>query len=543
MMNNQKILVANGYIAIPANNGVVGKPITQDISLVTTIVSNMAYYGFVPSMQSLEAMENLTKDELVSFWNSTEDTLKELSGASKNMDNFVVYKNFPKEVLEKSQADYWMAQILMYWGLPNEIFAQNEQAREPLLEKLKLKVLALAPANPLEKIFSNLKANSARWSDMQNEHAKYLVGSMKVKSLNVDEFSLKENGIVLANEMLKSAIHEELQQTALSLALKKKGIVSKPVVLKEIVDLQMSNATDVLRLAAAMSEGDVSLREKVRFKKFKRNERKFLLEILENTKNLVEDCTLRPEVWKKLLACLHPGDYKFTNVQKAYDILYRDDFVTFNGKVDAGVKQKDNSALKLLQTRPGEFVRKLHHMYGLFGMDAINAFVPVIEKLKTIQLLKLDSYVLTINNRTQLIYPPKGNWSKAQFAENKKPQLSLDAISVLRSAISAELGKRLDAKFPEGVDLDLNVDNIKLQTNNQKLANYGRGTVFSIPENMKFIRTASYWAKQGNTNTWFDNGWNFFDSNWNPVFNCCWNSTYHNNLGAVFLAIQQTLRI
>jgi hypothetical protein len=533
MMNNQTILVANNYISIPKPAVSAGSAIAQDISLVTTIVSNMAYYGFVPSMEAVEALQKLTKDELAQFWKSTEVTLKELTGASKNMDEFVVYKNFPKEVLEKSQAEYWMAQILMYWGLPNEIFTQKAEDREPMLEKMKLKVLALAKDNALEKILSNLKSNTARWSDMQTDHAKYLVGALKVKTVNVDEFTFKENGIVLANQMLKAAMPMELPDTTLAAALKK-VVTAKSPVLKEIVDVQMSNATDVLRLAAAMSEADVSLREKVRFKKFKRNERKFLLEMLENTKNLVEDCTLRPEVWKKLLAGLHPGDYKFEKVQKAYDILYRDDFTTFNGQVDANVKKLDVSALKLLQTRPGEFVRKLHHMYSLYEMKAVEAFIPVIEKLKTIQLLKLDSYILTVNTRGQFIYPPRGNWTKAQFAMNKKKPFSAEAVSALHEAISAELGKRLNAKFPNGVDLDLNVDNIKLQTNDQKLASYGRGTVFSIPENMKFIRTASYWAQQGYGNTWFDNGWNLFDSNWNSVFTCCWNSTHHQEMGAVF---------
>jgi len=533
MMNNQKVLVANNYVAIP-NSANVDATITQDISLVTTIVSNMAYYGFIPSMEAVEALQKLSKDELAKFWKSTEATLKELTGASKNMEQFVVYKNFPKEVLEKSQAEYWMAQILMYWGLPNELFTQKEEAREPMLEKMKLKVLALAKDNTLEKILTSLKSNTARWSDMQTDHAKYLVGALKVKTVNVDQFVFKENGIVLANQMLKSAIPVELPNTVMSTALKSKGIAPKSLVLKDIVDVQMSNATDVLRLAAAMSEGDVSLREKVRFKKFKRNERKFLLEMLENTKNLVEDCTLRPEVWKKLLAGLHPGDYKFEKVQKAYDIIYRDDFTTFNGQVDANVKKLDVSALKLLQSRPGDFVRKLHHMYSLYEMKAIEVFLPVIEKLKTIQLLKLDSYILTVNTRAQLIYPPRGNWTKAQIAQNTKKQFSSDAVSVLHNAISVELGKRLNEKFPQGIDLDLNVDNIKLQTNDQKLASYGRGTVFSIPENMKFIRTASYWAQKGYGNTWFDNGWNFFDSNWNTAFTCCWNSTHHQDKGAVF---------
>ena len=533
MLNkNQKILVANNFIAIPVAQE--SKGTSTDISLVATIVSNMAYYGYVLSKEAFEAIQKLPKDKIIDFWIDAEKALKEITGASKKMDQFVVYKNFPKEVLEKSQAEYWFAQILMYWGLPNELFAQKEEVREPMLEKIKLKVLALAPSDVFMQIFASLKKNTARWNDMQKEHAQYLLDSLKVKSFDVDEFSFKENGIVLAKHMLDGVINVQLPQTALSQALQKKGMKLSKVAIKESVDINISNATDVLRLAAAMSEGDVSLREKIRFKKFKRSERKFLLELLENSKNLNDDCALRPEVFKKLFAALHPGDYKFAKVQSAYDTLYRDVYVTFNSKVDAHLKNNDVEALRLLESRPGEFVRKLHHMYSLYDMEAIRSFSKVINKLKTAQLLKLDGYIMTINSRNQLIYPPQGNWTKAQIAANSKKQFSVEAVSELHKAISAELASRLNEKFPQGVDLDMDVDSIKLQTNDQKLAAYGRGTVFSIPENMKFVRTASYWAHKAGHSTWFDNGWNFFNNKWENIFTCCWNSTNTHSQGVVF---------
>ena len=181
MLNkNQKILVSNNFIAI---SSATAEKKTQDISTVATVLSNMAYYGYVPSMEAVEALKGLDKVELIDFWLDTEKAMKELTGADKNMGDFVVYKNFPKEVLDKSQAEYWFAQILMYWGFPNEIFTQSSEKRDPIFEKVKLKVLALAPVDVLSQIFNSLKNNPSRWTDMQTEHAKYLLGSLKLKSL------------------------------------------------------------------------------------------------------------------------------------------------------------------------------------------------------------------------------------------------------------------------------------------------------------------------------------------------------------------------
>jgi hypothetical protein len=83
--------------------------------------------------------------------------------------------------------------------------------------------------------------------------------------------------------------------------------------------------------------------------------------------------------------------------------------------------------------------------------------------------------------------------------------------------------------FPEGIALDMRVDDVKLQGNDQKLAEYGRGTAFDIPQNITFIRSASYWACQRRGVVWFDNGWNFFDENWKEKGACAWNDQLHSS--------------
>lgn len=514
-MNNTNLLVDNYFIAVPKSNSNAnfGNNLTQEekekhISYIGTLMSNFAYYGYVPSINVYEALNQLSVKELTSFWKDVEPILKSVTAADKKMDKFVVYKNFPKEVLEMSEAQYWVKQIFIYFGVPTELVTEDKKHRTPLKEQHNLKVLSLADDLTLNNIFSSLVQNSARWSDKQQTYAKELLFKNNIKYLDMDLFSFKENGVFLINEALKAKI--------------------------EGLSINISNATDVLRLASAMSEGDVSLREKTKFKKFKRSERKFLLEKLNNSNNLVEDFGLRKEVFKRLLAGLHPGDYNFENVNKAYDALYKGDIKTVNSDIESKIEAKDSTVLSVIKSRPGDFVRRFHKLYELFGQETVKAFEEVLPQLKTIQLLKLDNYLMTINERNQLIYPPRGNWTKAQFVANQKEKIAAQDLSILHGKISTEIGMRLEKHFPEGVDLDMNIDKVKLQTNDQKLATYGRGTEFDIPDNMNYIRTASYWENKGYGTNWFDNGWNFFDQNWQPVGTCCWNHTHEMGDAAVF---------
>lgn len=509
-MNNAQILLNNNFVAI--NSGIVNPLNPKTLSVeVGTIVSNLAYYGYVPSLELLEKFQSLNQQDLASFWKNFEKEVKAITGDDKKMDDFVVYKNFPSEVLKKSESEYWISQILMYWGLPNEIFTEEVKDRPQLSENTNLKVLHLAKENTLQEIFYNLVASPARWTDNQRESVLHLFSQVEDKSINIDSAKFKENIVSLAAKAIETLPVEQYAST-----------------------ITASNATDVLRLAASMSDSDVSLRNHVHFKNFKRSERRFLLSLLENSNNLMEDVAARPGNFKKFLKALHPGDYKFAKVSEVYNKLYNNNYETFFSLVVKNTKEKNVEALDMLKSRPGEFFRKFHHMYSVYGARAVDAFVDIVPQLSNLQLLKMSKYLETINDRKKLMFAPKGNWNVVKVEDNNKVHFVEKYKVAVLNAINDELITRLANQVPEGVALDNKTRDIKLQTNDQELASYGRGTSFDIPDDVKFIRSASYWAIKSQGYVWFDNSWNFFDENWKSKDTCCWSSYQAADGGAIF---------
>src|SRR5690606_5969039 len=128
----KSILLQNGLVEANYESGrtQLGRQI------LGTILSNISYYGYVPNKELYERISFFTVDGLEKFWSDLEHVLREVSGASKEMGEHVVYKNCPTEVLEMDQAEYWFKQILMYLGVPSELCAEEEKPRETLLENL-----------------------------------------------------------------------------------------------------------------------------------------------------------------------------------------------------------------------------------------------------------------------------------------------------------------------------------------------------------------------------------------------------------------------
>lgn len=493
MLNVTNILLRNNMVAIPSDNGEVGS------DAMATVMMNLSYYGKSLSVEAYKSLSKLSPSALASWWSDLEVELKSVSGADRNMADFMVYKNFPAEVLSKSEADYWIPQILMYWGFPKELFTEEVKPREKMSEQPKCTVLHLAKKESLKLIFNSLLKEPARWNDPQFADILFLSQSLPC---NVASVGFKENLVKLVS------------------ALMSRG-----------QKIQLSTGTDVLRLMAGLSDGDVSLREKCKFKSFKKPVRRYLLSMLEGCGNLSEDFARRPEVWKKALHNLHPGDFKraYPNVCQAMNGLYHDELTTFNATVENLLRQKDSNVLELLASRPGDFRRRLAHVLDLFGKKAADAFSSddVVGKLTTAQVVSLRSYLETIGARDFRTVPPKGNWSKLKIME-PRPVASKYATSICKA-----LSKTLATRVPKVKVLDPNTHRIKLPSNGEE-GPYARGTTFPIPEGIQFIRTASYWKVKNRGTVWFDNGWNFFDANWQPKHSICWNETHVTNGAAAF---------
>ena len=498
-----EILIRYQLISLPKTT-----QIKANFTSLISVLNNIAYYGYAISQKAYEQLMAVSEDNLINWWQELEKVLKKITGDDKNIADYVVYKNFPNEVLAMSEAQYWKKQILMYWGFPNHYFTQTEVERPKMQENIKFCVLHLATENSLLEIFNHILYLPNRWTEEQWQDIQYLLPEF-IERVEIEKITFKEN----------------LVQVLISC-------------LKKNLTIKVRSATDILRLAIGLSEGDISLATPSKFRTFKRRERKYLLNLLNNTSHLEEDIFRRKNVWKKLMFALHPGDYesRFPRVVEAYHILFNNLPITaFNGQLECFLKKRDKQALQLLKTRPGEFSRRLNHCLRLFEEEAAQVFIEVIPQLKLIQLLKLQSYLETINYRIYRTIAPKGNWTKMQILQVVDDNMIDETIlQQLLSTIAKEIKVRVD-QFAPVVSLQEETKMIKLQTNDSDLTNYGRGTIFPIPNHIKFMRTASYW-RSGKTsyNIWYDNSWNFFDRYWKGLGSCCWTDPYFGVSGAVF---------
>ena len=161
----------------------------------------------------------------------------------------------------------------MYCGFPKEFFTEEVVPRPAMKEAKKAIVLRLAKPNTISQILNSYLASPARWKDIEYLDVLYLANNV-----NFSLITFKENLVRLASHFIQNNIF-----------------------------VKMNSATDVLRLAAGLSDGDISLREDVEFKSFSKPVRRYLLKNLEECKNLSEDFARRPEVWKRLIHQLHPG--------------------------------------------------------------------------------------------------------------------------------------------------------------------------------------------------------------------------------------------
>ncbi|OJJ18770.1 hypothetical protein BKI52_24670 [marine bacterium AO1-C] len=504
-MNTNDILLHHFLVEVP-NANPQALPNANTEQILGTITANLLYYGYVPSQDVLEAIKRLaqtSESELNAWWKSLEKSLKKIKGADKNIGKYIVYQNFPKEVLQMSEAEYWTKQILIYWGI-NPVYLQQAPApRDPMFEKVDFKVLHLARPDALKNVFASLLSKPAAWIEQEKEEVTWFVTQGYTASI---EILFKENLVFAAIAYMQA---NQL--------------------------IQLSTTTDVLRLATGLSGGDISLDTNTRFK-LKRSQRKYILSVLQGVSDLSEGVMRHKNKWIRLFHQLHVGEYvkKYPKIyQVAQALRAGDKLPTFNSKVEAYLAKKDPALLPLLAQRPGEFARRVVHVLTVFGEPALSYFLPVLSKMETIKLLKLKRFLRTYNERDYRIFTPKGSWLKAQVALSDA-KLKEEDLQVIIRAIDQIVQQRVTEKFGNTFYYTADIAHIKLPTNNKDaVSRYPKGTVFQIPQNIQFIRTATYWEETRGI-CWMDNGWNFFDHNWQPYGTCCWNNTHEMGDAAVF---------
>lgn len=193
---------------------------------------------------------------------------------------------------------------------------------------------------------------------------------------------------------------------------------------------RIKTATDVLRLAVALSDGDISLAEPTKFLKFKRSERKWLLSRLEMAANPTEDMLRWQEPWKRLGERLHPGDYanQFPKAYSAFEVIRNDQpYPTFNRKIEKHLLEKNVSGiLDLIGSRPGDLARRLDHLLRLESESGtvIGTFRDVADLVATPVLLQTLTHFRSRSGEHELrSFFPKGDVAKVYATTKKLPAM------------------------------------------------------------------------------------------------------------------------
>ncbi|MFB0843393.1 TerD family protein [Paenibacillus oleatilyticus] len=330
LRRNRKVIVQPGRHALPDK-------------YMATALKNIEYLGFTFSKSLMEVLRTLSIEEFTAFYHQLVADLKSLLGANVNFKP--MYPNFPEQVMLLSQAELYLNAIYHYLTL--ELPEHEAIEIIPLLDQVDLKIIDLGSAEHFDQTIRNLISANGSISEQDKEDIEWVIAACDdLGAVLPNEIPLKENVGFVVGALLK------YNKASL-----------------ELVGKYVKTATDVLRLAVTLSDGDVSLAANTKFRKFKRAERRLLLGLLDRCGNIVEDMLRYKHRWIRLGEILHPAEYKnrYARCQEAFDILRNDKpYETFNGKVELALRRKDTLlAAALLKTRAGEFARRLDHLLRL----------------------------------------------------------------------------------------------------------------------------------------------------------------------------------
>jgi len=399
------------------------------INVLASLQKNLESLGFVLSPDVTERLKALNPIQVDAFYQRLVKDLQALVGARRKFEP--MYPNFPNQVMAMTEAELYFNAIMHYWTLLRPHYTKED--RPPLQEQTKFRFIHLGSRDDFDSIFTLLARSKSPFSPQDKTDVKWFVAQYRdgIHRLLPDQIPSKENLAVIGAELIRNT-------------------ADPGVFLGEHV----RTATDVLRVAVAMSDGDVSLAAACQFGKFHRRERALLLGWIERATNRTEDMMRWKPRWIRLGERLHPGEYaaRFPQTAAAFDVLRNNrPFTTFNGQIEAALSQSNTSAaLDLLDARPGELARRLDHLARI-SRDTLavsSRFAQRAERVSTPVLLQVLTHFRHRGEPAEFrTFFPKGNVGNLFATTSPLPELPPGAADDFAAICERALLDRF-AKLP-----------------------------------------------------------------------------------------------
>lgn len=457
---------------------------------IATAMKNLEVYGYIFSDELVLALQSVTTQGFIEWYNELQSNIVKLVGKKGSM--IPMYPNFPQQVMEMDEVELYLNAIIHYLSLGTLLPDYEVKERFPLIDNPVLTVIGLGSIEDFNTIFTNLLSAKTSLSVSDKEDISWFVENTNIEGL-----------------MPTTIPHKETLSFITMLLWNREGM-------KELLIPLYKTATDVLRLAVALSDGDVSLAQYPMFKSFKRSERRVLLSMLENAVNIEEDMLRHKLLWIRLGEKLHPGEYKaFVKTNKAFRKLRNNEKIsTYRSRLEKAFDEKNvTMVVSLLSKRPGEFARSLDRVLRLTisdnrvlsldeGMKVVKAFESVSKDVSTPVLLQVREYFKkrAEGNLEVRVFFPKGSIAKAYGIDNNLEQLEttvcLEVVKVCGQALIDVYAKKepLGKVFIDESLLKYIVP-MAQRSASKSLKTVARGSRFTINETTKVLRSFVYWKE------------------------------------------------
>ncbi|MEU0408267.1 hypothetical protein ABZ307_10705 [Streptomyces griseorubiginosus] len=270
----------------------------------------------------------------------------------------------------------------------------------------------------------------------------------------------------------------------------------------------LDTVTDVLRLACALSGGDVSLQEPTRFRKLSRPVRRALLagldEVVSRTPAKLADVLVHREEFKRLGERLHPHEYpRWPHAAEVFAVARGEKKAyTFDGRVEALLGAGDvTGAAKLLESAPGKLFRALDRLLRTAATreerDAVVAAVErVAPEVSGRVVLSVREY---LHNRAEETGRKRvfiNRAGRAHVTDDARRAVPEEERKRLIAALDAETARRLPS--PERLLVDPDVLGVALPLSGRATAAglgvLPRGSV--SPVDGELLRFFVYWKQK-----------------------------------------------
>ena len=472
-------------VFLPANDVRAGEVMAM------SVVSELMQFGFLPDESAMKMMADTSRAELAKFHDETITYLKEITGAKHNYKAF--WDGFPEQVMEMDEYSLWFHQIVHYISEGSYVPSDWTKARPTAFEQPSYTVYKAGTDDEFLNIFTDLVSVNQSLTPQDLREVKWFARNVPAAELR----------------MPKSIPFKETLTTLAALEVK----------------VPVKSVTDVLRIAVAMSDGDTSLpkvpnkmkkasawskelvandeRDKFKFRKFSRAERRYIFDLLESTPANAEEAVLKDGRWVRLGEILHPGEYirKYPKSAAMFDKIRNENVKSWYSKLQDAFKVSFDDGMAFLAKRPGEFFRRLDWMIRT-NPNKQGAILATMESVA----MKVSNKVLFENwthfeNRTKPVMN-RSIMTKGARKRTKLPDLpaiSPKVVSDIKDSIKRVLGAKF-AALPALGDtwIDPELKNVPVPTNMRSMSDALKPTIRGqrTPignQNAKVVRAYVHW--------------------------------------------------